>query len=255
MARAETHSIKNVANSANTSIHQISSRCPDPLECMASHLLLECSEVLAGIKPANLISLVNRPRSCGRNLYQLWDTYHGELTDRLAKICFKVLKTSDRARLLFCYNPEHLDHHLPHSGIRAILAKTGYDTSQGSTALVSELCNRIKKSDVFPHEIGLFIGYPAKDVAAFMGMINLPFTCQGPWKIYGEPGQSLYLADSFRRSRQDMGRQLARCVSPFDCLNRSEENRAFFFHKRDNNIQYSVINNLDHGSNRKIFVD
>ena len=188
---------------------QHASSFPDPLDCLTAHLMLECSEVLAEVKPANLISLVNRTRPCGRNLYQLWQSHHDEIFTRLDVMRFKVLQTRERALLLFCYNPNHMEAHLAHHGIRALLKKAGYDTDLSSEALLAELCRRFEKSDAFPHEIGLFIGYPAKDVAAFMGLVNLPFACQGPWKIYGDPEQSLGLAEQYRCCRQRMGAILA----------------------------------------------
>jgi len=189
--------------------HQLASRFPDPLDCLTAHLMLECSEVLAGVKPANLISLVNRTRPCGRNLHQLWHTHHNEIAARLTDLSFTVLQTRERALLLFCYNRDNLEHHLAHQGIRVLLEKAGYDTSLTSNALLAELCRRFENSAAFPHEIGLFIGYPAKDVAAFMGLVNLPFSCQGPWKIYGNPVQSLCLAEQYRCCRQRMSDALA----------------------------------------------
>ncbi|MBK5276611.1 MAG: DUF3793 family protein [Desulfuromonadales bacterium] len=200
---------------------QILERFSNPLDCLTAHLMLECSEVLAGVKPANLISLVNRTRSCGRNLYQLWQSHHDELSTSLTGISFKVLQTRERALLLFCYNPDHLETHLAHAGIRVMLKKAGYDSTLSSEALLTELCRRIGNSDTFPHEIGLFIGYPAKDVAAFMGIVNLPFACQGPWKIYGNPGESLRLAERFRHCRNLMAEHLSLCASAvqyLDCL-------------------------------------
>lgn len=184
-------------------------RFHDPLDCLTAHLMLECSEVLAGVKPANLISLVNRTRSCGRNLYQLWQRHHDCLTTRLGNLTVKVLQTRQRALLLLCYNHTHLERHLSHAGIRALLHKAGYEAEASCESLLEELCRRIGKNDSFPHEIGLFIGYPAKDVAAFMGLVNLPFACQGPWKIYGNPEQSLGLAEQHRCCRQRMSTLLA----------------------------------------------
>lgn len=227
-----THSMENSSNSLtpadNSAFHQISSRFSEPLDCLAAHLLYECSEVLAGIKPANLVSLVNRDRTCGRNLYQLWQTHRVELTQRITNLKFRVLLSKDRSLLLFCYNPEQLQKHISHSGIRKILAISGYDVCKDNDALLDELCRRTEKSGGFPHEVGLFIGYPTKDVAAFMGIVKLPFACQGPWKIFGEPGQSLQLANAFRISRQQMGRQLAGCNSPFECLETTLTTNSFF---------------------------
>lgn len=188
---------------------QILERFNNPLDCLTAHLMLECSEVLAGVKPANLISLVNRTRSCGRNLYHLWQRYHEELAARLADLDFIVLQTRERALLLLCYNATHLERHLSHAGIRALLQKAGYEADAPCESLLEELCRRVGNNDSFPHEIGLFIGYPAKDVAAFMGLVALPFACQGPWKIYGDPLRSLGLAEQYRCCRQRMSTILA----------------------------------------------
>lgn len=198
--------------------YQVASRFTNPLDCLTAHLMLECSETLAGIKPASLVSLVNRQRSCGRNLYHLWQEHHDQLPASLPLLRFAVLQKSERAVLLFCYHPEQLETHLAHSGIRVLLGKAGYDTTRDSAGLLDELSRRIESRASFPHEIGLFIGYPAKDVAAFMGMVKLPFTCQGPWKIFGNPEKSLCLAGSFRRTRTMMGSLLEQCASPGECL-------------------------------------
>lgn len=188
---------------------QILERFTNPLDCLTAHLMLECSEVLAGVKPANLISLVNRTRSCGRNLYQLWQSHNEGLAARLGDLTFKVLQTRQGALLLLCYNQGHLERHLSHAGIRTLLHKSGYRADATCAALLDEMCSRIGANDSFPHEIGLFIGYPAKDVAAFMGMVKLPFACQGPWKIYGNPDQSLCLAEQYRCCRRRMSAVLS----------------------------------------------
>lgn len=211
-------------------------RFRNPVDCLTAHLMLECSEVLAGVKPANLISIVNRTRPCGRNLYQLWQRHHEELTVRLADLDFLVLQTKQRALLLLCYNNDQLERHLAHAGIRILLHKAGYEADASCEALLGELCSRIGKNDSFPHEIGLFIGYPAKDVAAFMGMVNLPFACQGPWRIYGNPVQSLALAERYRCCRQRMGAILE--SGNHKTLELHNPGHPFFCQSVDNDFQY-----------------
>jgi hypothetical protein len=51
-----------------------------------------------------------------------------------------------------------------------------------------------------------------------MGQIALPFACQGPWKIYGRPEQSLELADRFRQCRCRMANLLLSNIDPVACL-------------------------------------
>jgi hypothetical protein len=208
----------------------------DPLDCLTAHFMLECSEVLAGVKPANLIPLVNRSRSCGRNLYLLWQRHQAELAARFPDLAIKVLQTGERALLLLCYNRTHLDRHLSHAGIRSLLHRAGYEKGMTAESLLGELRRRIGTSGSFPHEIGLFIGYPAKDVAAFMGLVNLPFTCQGPWKIYGNPEQSLGLAKQFRCCRQRMTDILA--TGLHEALERNNPSQPFFCRSTDNDIQH-----------------
>lgn len=215
---------------------QILERFSNPLDCLTAHLMLECSEVLAGVKPANLISIANRTRPCGRNLYQLWQSHHEELSSRFANITFIELQTRPQALLLFCYNCEELEHSLAHAGIRTLLHKSGYEVGASIENLVAELCRRIAKCDSFPHEIGFFIGYPAKDVAAFMGLVKLPFACQGPWKIYGNPLRSLALADQCRCCRQRMGAILA--TGNRKSLELNNPKHPFFCRLTENNNQY-----------------
>lgn len=218
------------------SSQQILRRFSNPLDCLTAYLMLECAEVLAGVKPANLISLVNRNQLCGRNLYLLWQSYHEELAARLPDLTIRVLQTRERALLLLCYNNDQLERHMAHAGIRTLLRKAGYEANSSIEAQLGELSRRIESKGSFPHEIGLFIGYPAKDVAAFMGLIKLPFTCQCLWKIYGNPDQSLGLAEQFRCCRQRMGAILAKGNRKL--LELDSPTHPFFYQISENNNQY-----------------
>ncbi|MDK9719095.1 MAG: DUF3793 family protein [Trichlorobacter sp.] len=209
----------------------------DPLDCLTAHLMLECSEVLAGVKPANLVSLVNRTRPCGRNLYQLWQSLRQEAVARLSTIDFLILQTKERSILLLCYNREQLEQHLSHAGIRTLLHKAGYKQTSTVPELLTELKQRISKHDHFPHEIGLFIGYPAKDVAAFMGLVKLPFSCQALWKIYGNPANSLNLAKNYRCCRERMTEILA---SGSQILVKAQHPEQLFFYQH-NDIDFHIL--------------
>ena len=210
----------------------------DPVDCLTAHLMLECSEVIAGAKPANLVSLVNRTRPCGRNLYLLWQNHGQQLAERLPQLEFKALQTKERAVLLLCFDRRHLSQHLGHAGIRALLARADYAADASTDQLLQVLAGRVATSSGFPHEIGLFIGYPAKDVAAFMGLVNLPFTCQGPWKIFGNPARSLDLADQFRSCRMRMNTLLA--SGDQSLLQLRNPKHPFFQPTNDNDSHSSV---------------
>ncbi len=188
----------------------------DPRECLASYLALESAEVIAGVKPANLLSIPDRVSKCGKNPYRLWKRWRGEVLDATP---LEVRELTDRGNsaLVLLYRSEALARLLDTPAVRAILSRAGYTEDMSLATVLDRLTKRLD-SGTFPHEIGIFLGYPLKDVAGFMGLARIPFTCQGPWKIYGDPRASLQLAETFRCCRKRMAADLANCSSPYDCL-------------------------------------
>ncbi|QWV94611.1 DUF3793 family protein [Geomonas oryzisoli] len=189
---------------------------PTEEECLASFLALELAEVLQGAKPANLVCLANKNRSCGRNLYLLWKEHGAALLEQ-SGLKVRVLDDRGSSILLLLYSQEALGGLLAQKSVRIILGKAGYGNVDGFDAILDQLQNRVA-GEGFPHEIGVFLGYPLKDVVGFMGWAPLAFTCQGPWKIFGKPEQSLRLAECHRECRSRMSQRLASGCNPLDCL-------------------------------------
>ncbi len=204
----------------------VAGRFCDPRECLASYLALETAEVIAGVKPANLISVPNRTHSCGSNPYTYWKKWGREVT-KVAQLESYTLKDRGNSVLVLLYREDVLAELLATPAARAMLRRAGYSGQMGISELLDTLAQRMG-SGTFPHEIGIFLGYPLKDVAGFMGLARIPFTCQGPWKIFGDPGASLKLADTFRWCRKQMADDLAHCSSPFECFEYCKSKGAFF---------------------------
>jgi hypothetical protein len=215
---------------------------PDERDCLAAYLVLESAEVLEGTKPANLVNVVNRRRPCGRNLYLLWKK-HGTGLIRKGVPAVMEMVDRDNSLLLFIYNPVGLAALLARKSARVILKRAGYPDPANLEKSLEELKSRLNGGD-FPHEIGVFLGYPLKDVVGFMGWARFPFTCQGPWKIYGEPWESIRLAKAHRRCRCLAAHLLRRSVDPLQCLRigiNSEAgclNEVFLRHAIENGYHY-----------------
>jgi hypothetical protein len=211
----------------------VAGRFDDPRECLASFLALETAEVIAGEKPANLLGIANRRRPCGRNLYTLWKERGTEV---LAESGLAVRELADRGDsiLLLIYRPEALGGLVRRPSASAVLARTGYGDVSDLDRVLGELTSRMG-GDSFPHEIGVFLGYPLKDVAAFMGLVRIPFACQGPWKIFGNPRESLRLAEVFRCCRDRMAERLSSCASALECL--AADSSLFCLHSMKVNIK------------------
>lgn len=207
--------------------HSVSRRFPEARDCLASFLAYESAEILAGAKPASLINLVDRDHHCGRNLYRLWKESGRALLEQSGLVGRELIDRGD-SLLLLVYAPSLLDALLQRPATRAMLHRAGYAQAAETTAVLAELQERCRVGEGFPHEIGIFLGYPLKDVAAFLGWVAIPFTVQGPWKIYGQPEKSLDLAATHQRCRCQMVQRLARCTTPVECLQPAGPRRTLF---------------------------
>ena len=205
--------------------HTVARRFPEARDCLTSFLAYETAEILAGAKPANLINLIDRPHHCGRNFYRLWKAYGPALLGQ-SGLVGRVLVDRGASLLLLVYKPRLLSELLAKPAVAAMLRRAGYAGSEEIAPVLEQLGERCQGGEGFPHEIGIFLGYPLKDVAAFLGWVALPFTVQGPWKIYGQPEKSLDLAATHRRCRERMVRKLARCGRPEECLSQTRQRFA-----------------------------
>ena len=189
---------------------------PDDRDCLAAFIAFRAAEVLAGIKPSSLINLVNRPIRCGKNLYALWKE-HGEEILLDSALEAKVMTDRTDSMLLLIYDRAALKLILSRRSVQVLLRKSGYRDGLHVDALLTEFASRFDQGWV-PHEIGIVLGYPLKDVAGFLGLGRLRFSCQGPWRIYGNPRESLLLAERHFHCRCRMAGLLLSGCAPCDCL-------------------------------------
>ncbi|NJN67192.1 MAG: DUF3793 family protein [Chloroflexaceae bacterium] len=94
-------------------------------------------------------------------------------------------------------------HHLPPSpganpperGSAGVLGGTlGYVCPITAHAFVFEVGQRWREGGNLPHEIGLALGYPVKDVLGYMGLLPLDFTGCCGWRVYGDPSPSFAMS-------------------------------------------------------------
>lgn len=52
--------------------------------------------------------------------------------------------------------------------------------------IAAELVRRVNSQETFPHEIGLFLGYPSEDVNGFIKYGADKAKCVGAWRVYGD---------------------------------------------------------------------
>ncbi len=161
---------------------------------MPDSIIIEnCSPTLAGIKTGNIFtidrSLISDIRSELRNLNQLF-------TDKGIRVI--PLKISEKNVLIYLYRPDKLKADLSSDEAKDILLKKGYACKSIENDIVN-LIHHIKDDGSFPHEIGLFLGYPPVDVRGFMENTRNGVKCVGYWKVYGDKEKAEKIFSSYRR--------------------------------------------------------
>lgn len=114
-------------------------------------------------------------------------------------LAIRILTRCTRTRQIFVYRPRLLAKLLCEAEVQAYLMEQNYEpikerpNSEQVERLLDDLCDRFTHSDVFPHELGLFLGYPVADVRGFIEQEGKNYLFSGLWKVYGCPEHALKL--------------------------------------------------------------
>jgi len=154
--------------------------------------LRHCSPTLAGMKTGSLFSC---PCPSAKALAHRIRRYNRQLSAKGLRII--PLRFDQNRALIYVYRPKKLMQDLSHPEARALLADLGYRYATAEQC-VAQLCRRLRQSKNFPHEIGLFLGYPIEDVKGFLCPDCAP-TCIGCWKAYGDPEKAKKLFCKYRK--------------------------------------------------------
>lgn len=148
---------------------------------MSEELLVKhCSPTLAGMKTGNLFTCSFPNEDGMKACVRCWNRTLIKKGLRVLPLRFK----NGRA-LIYVYRPAKLKVDLQHNIAEQILQERGYCTETTERCVV-HLVKRLCEYEEFPHEIGLFLGYPPEDVHGFIENRADGFKCIGCWKVYGD---------------------------------------------------------------------
>ncbi|MDE6873754.1 MAG: DUF3793 family protein [Lachnospiraceae bacterium] len=165
------------------------------MERLEKYLVQYCAPTLACLKTANLFSC---PESMLPALYESLAGWNICMRGKGIKLC--LLKEEGNA-LVYVYRVGKLESDLMQPAAFRILKGCGYETAKEEGAICT-LKERLKKSGEFPHEIGLFLGYPPGDVRGFIRYGGRCFKCTGCWKVYGDEEAARRVFARFERCRR-----------------------------------------------------
>lgn len=119
------------------------------------------------------------------------------------RVSYKLININDGGFRILFVNKSSLSKVLDNKKCINFLKFIGYPSYSNVDDYIEILVNKLH-SDEFPHEIGIFLGYPLKDVVGFMGYGNYKFYETRAWRIYGDPDISYEIYNKFVEDRNKM---------------------------------------------------
>ena len=156
-------------------------------------LVRHCAPTLMGLKTGNMFSC----------RFETTEEEHRSLKEINCRLSEKGLRAIPLRHLngytlVYLYRPSRLRNDLINEQAVSILREMGYRKESVNLCL-AELMKKLRENDEFPHEIGLFLGYPPEDVCGFIKHKGSGCICVGCWKVYGNAEKAQMTFEKYKR--------------------------------------------------------
>lgn len=167
-------------------------------------LALNCAPILKGSKAACIVTVKPHEFSVIRDML------------KNTGLSYRLLKTGRNHSILYLYRENQLYKYMCQAGVTEFLKKYGY-YGVSIEEMLDILSDRIllygDGKIEFPHEIGIFLGYPIADVKGFIENEGKNFVYSGYWKVYENVAEAMRLFRQYDMEREMAVREVIRGLS------------------------------------------
>lgn len=160
------------------------------------YLVEHCSPTLASLKTANLFTCKFHSEEELEEQIRLWNH-----SMREKGIFVMVLRKSEKTALIYVCRKSLLVQDLKKPGVEPFMRTYGYTSTDPDEALAL-LQQKLQAREEFPHEIGLFLGYPLGDVVGFIRNAGHNARCSGCWKVYCNECEAVKLFAKYKKCKE-----------------------------------------------------
>jgi len=100
------------------------------------------------------------------------------------------LQASGNRALIYAFRPSMLERDLSLDIAKGVLSAYKYPNKNVPSQLL-HLSWRLERGNRFPHEMGLFLGYPPLDVLGFILNNGTRYKRAGLWKVYSNEAEAI----------------------------------------------------------------
>lgn len=172
-------------------------------------LALQCAPVISGIKISNLLTI---PAKSLREL---------SVVLKKTELSFRILYPGRERLVILIYRETELKEYLEREEVMAFIYKCGYETSDISKifpVIVKRYMRYMELKQDFPHELGLFLGYPIEDVEGFIKENGKNYLYSGYWKVYKDAELKIRLFKNYEKVQTEIVRLLYEGLDIMDII-------------------------------------
>lgn len=158
-----------------------------------SCLIRHCAPTLAALKTAGLFTMEFSDK---KELDENLNAWNSNLSEK--GVMLISLNEKNNRALIYVFRKKRLQQDLNCPKTKLFLQKNGYSDLDVEAAITT-LKNRLELSEEFPHEIGIFLGYPAEDVIGFIQNKGRNCRCAGCWKVYYNESETRKLFARYKK--------------------------------------------------------
>ena len=167
-------------------------------------IIRHCSPTLAGMKTGNMFSCSFADENEMKDSVRHWNQM---LVGKGLRVL--PLKFKDNRALVYVYRVSSLSLDLKDDTVCRLLKERGYETEVPERCIV-QLIRKLEGCGEFPHEIGLFLGYPPEDVCGFIENRAQGCNLVGSWKVYGNEEKARMTFAKYKKCTDVYTAQFAR---------------------------------------------
>ena len=157
------------------------------------HLIIEhLGPTVLGIKPSELLNVSQYDQ-------RTWEEFKALFSEQKQLGLREIREVNGRQQVIF-YHRVTLDTILREKHNQEFLRTFNYPQTYSLDSYLNHVLGKIR-TKAFPHEIGIFLGYPLKDVLGFMKQIPLTYAGTNGWRIYGDRRVSDEIYEKYHQAR------------------------------------------------------
>lgn len=156
-------------------------------------LVRQCAPTLAGVKLGNLFCLEMMDGVVLCNVLARWN----QMLNPKGVVARVVAERHGRY-FIYVYRNSALQNLGDSCEVRKFLKGFGYSCFDAES-LLNFFKVRMTHSVCFPHEVGVFLGYPLDDVKDFIAYGGKNYKIIGCWKVYNDVPNSMHIFEVYKK--------------------------------------------------------